>query len=108
MFKITTVGRDTSELQFRHYGLNEELECIDMCTRSWNFYMTSLRDYLEVGRGNPYGSPADRARREAEGQPMSPPATSIHRETLIAATPQQVFELLTNGSQFAAATGMPV
>jgi activator of HSP90 ATPase len=38
---------------------------------------------------------------------MSPPATSIHRETLIAAAPQQVFELLTSGSQFSAATGMP-
>ena len=39
-----------------------------MCTRSWNHYMTSLRDYLEVGHGSPYGSPADKARREAEGR----------------------------------------
>jgi uncharacterized protein YndB with AHSA1/START domain len=32
---------------------------------------------------------------------------SIHQEALIAAPPQQVFELLTNGNLFSAATGMP-
>ena len=64
-FTITPVDGDTSELHFRHQGLSEELECIDMCTRSWDHYMTSLRDYLEVGRGSPFGSPADRARRDA-------------------------------------------
>jgi uncharacterized protein YndB with AHSA1/START domain len=68
-FTITSVDTDTTELHFRHYGLSEDLECIDMCTRSWHFYiMTSLRDYLEVGRGSPYMSPADRARRTAEGR----------------------------------------
>ena len=104
MFTITPVDGGTSELHFRHQGLNEELECIDMCTRSWNHYMTSLRDYLEVGRGSPFGSPADRARREAQAQVTE---MSIHQETLIAAPPQQVFELLTSGSLFSAATGQP-
>jgi uncharacterized protein YndB with AHSA1/START domain len=32
---------------------------------------------------------------------------SIHQESLIAALPQQVFELLTSGTLFSAATGMP-
>jgi uncharacterized protein YndB with AHSA1/START domain len=32
---------------------------------------------------------------------------SVHQETLIAAPPQQVFELLTNGTLFSAATGQP-
>lgn len=32
---------------------------------------------------------------------------SIHQESLIAAPPQRVFELLTNGSLFSAATGQP-
>jgi len=67
-FTITPVDADTSELHFRHKGLSEELECIEMCTRSWNHYMTSLRDYLEVGRGSPFGSSADRARREVQAQ----------------------------------------
>jgi hypothetical protein len=30
--------------------------------------MTSLRDYLEAGQGSPFGSPADKARREAQTQ----------------------------------------
>jgi steroid delta-isomerase-like uncharacterized protein len=65
-FTIAPVDGDTSELHFRHQGLSEELECIDMCTRGWNHYMTSLRDYVEIGHGSPFGSPADRARREAQ------------------------------------------
>jgi steroid delta-isomerase-like uncharacterized protein len=68
-FTITPVDGDASELHFRHQGLSEELECFDMCTRSWNHYMTSLRDYLEAGHGSPFGSPADKARREAQSAP---------------------------------------
>ena len=103
-FTITPVDDDTSELDFLHQGLSEELECIDMCTRSWDHYMTSLRDYLEVGRGSPFGSPADRARRDAQRQAT---AMSIHQESVIAAPPEQVFELLTTGSLFSSATGLP-
>lgn len=108
-FTITPVDGDTSELHFRHHGLNEELECIDMCTRSWNHYMTSLRDHLEIDRGTPFGSPADTARREAEaqGREWEVTETSVHQEALIGAPPQQVFELLTSGSVFGAATGQP-
>lgn len=67
-FTITPVDGDTTELHFHHRGLSQELECIDMCTRSWNHYMTSLRDYLEGGCGSPFGSPADKARRAAQAQ----------------------------------------
>jgi uncharacterized protein YndB with AHSA1/START domain len=67
-FTITPVGPEASELHFRHHGLSAELECIDMCTRSWNHYMTSLRDYLEGGCGNPFGSLGDNARREAQAR----------------------------------------
>jgi uncharacterized protein YndB with AHSA1/START domain len=67
-FTITPVDRNTTALHFRHHGLSEELECFDMCTRSWTHYMTSLRDYLEAGHGSPFGSPADTARRDAQAQ----------------------------------------
>ncbi|MEU0571482.1 SRPBCC domain-containing protein [Nonomuraea sp. NPDC005983] len=72
-FTITPVDGDTSELVFRHQGLSEDLECFGMCSRSWQHYMTSLRDYLEVGGGSPFGSPADGARRQAQAA-----GTSIH------------------------------
>jgi uncharacterized protein YndB with AHSA1/START domain len=65
-FTVAPVGADSAELHFRHHGLHEELECIDTCTRSWNHYMSSLRDLLEVGSGSPFGSPADAARRAAQ------------------------------------------
>jgi uncharacterized protein YndB with AHSA1/START domain len=61
-FTITAVD-GVSEVEFRHIGLTDELECIDMCTRGWDHYLGSLRDYLETGRGNPRGSEADIARR---------------------------------------------
>jgi hypothetical protein len=67
-FTIRRIDAATSELHFHHHGLSEDLECIDMCTRSWDHYMSSLRGYLESGCGSPRGSAADRARREAQGK----------------------------------------
>jgi uncharacterized protein YndB with AHSA1/START domain len=67
-FTINRVDHNTTELHFHHHGLNDALDCIDMCTRSWNHYMTSLRDYVEDGIGSPFGSPGDKARRVAEGR----------------------------------------
>lgn len=66
MFNITPVDGLESELHFRHVGLTSELECVDMCSRSWDHFMLSLRDYVETGAGSPMGSDADNARREAE------------------------------------------
>jgi uncharacterized protein YndB with AHSA1/START domain len=67
-FTITQVSQNETEIQFRHIGLTPELECIDMCTRSWNHFLPSLRLYLETGAGQPRGSEADLAwRREAYG-----------------------------------------
>jgi uncharacterized protein YndB with AHSA1/START domain len=64
-FTINPIDADMCELNFRHHGLTAELDCHDMCTRSWDHYMVSLRDYVEADRGMPFGSPADRAwRRE--------------------------------------------
>jgi uncharacterized protein YndB with AHSA1/START domain len=65
-FTITPLGTDSCELTFRHVGLNDEMECIDMCTNGWNHYLASLRDYVETGHGNPRGSEADLERRAAE------------------------------------------
>ncbi len=65
-FTITPVEGDASELHFRHHGLTQELDCIETCTLRWNHYLVSLRDYLEVGRGSPFGSSADKARRARE------------------------------------------
>jgi hypothetical protein len=67
VFTITPVD-DAAELHFRHHGLTPELDCIQMCTSSWNHFLVSLRNYVEAGRGMPLGSSDDNARRrEAAG-----------------------------------------
>jgi uncharacterized protein YndB with AHSA1/START domain len=62
-FTIIPLDGDASELQFRHHGLTAELDCIEDCTRGWDHFLESLRQYAEVGRGMPRGSDADSARR---------------------------------------------
>jgi uncharacterized protein YndB with AHSA1/START domain len=62
-FIIHPVDGDASELRFRHHGLSTELDCIEQCTRGWDHFLDSLRQYAEVSRGMPHGSSEDRARR---------------------------------------------
>ena len=76
-FTITPVDDETTELHFRHHGLHDALDCIEMCSRSWDHYITSLRDHVERGAGSPYGSPADQARRVAEGRATQPVGRSF-------------------------------
>ena len=62
-FTIAPVDGDACELHFRHLGLTAQLDCIDECTRGWDHFLVSLRDYVETGRGSPRGSSGDEARR---------------------------------------------
>jgi uncharacterized protein YndB with AHSA1/START domain len=69
IFTITPVGDGACELTFEHVGLDDELECKEMCSRSWDhFVRTSLRELAEGGPGAPNRSPRDLARRAAEQQ----------------------------------------
>jgi len=66
-FTITPIDDASSELTFEHRGLNDQLECKDMCSRSWDHFVgTSLRELAEGGPGAPNRSPRDLARRAAE------------------------------------------
>ena len=66
-FTITPIDPGACELTFEHIGLTGELECKDMCSRSWDhFVRTSLRELAEGGPGAPNRSPRDLARRAAE------------------------------------------
>ena len=62
-FTITLLDDGACELHFRHGGLTSELDCIEECTRGWDHFIVSLRDYVETGRGMPRGSSGDDARR---------------------------------------------
>lgn len=66
-FTITPLDEGSCELTFEHFGLDDQLECKDMCSRSWDhFVRTSLRELAEGGPGAPNRSPRDLARRAAE------------------------------------------
>jgi uncharacterized protein YndB with AHSA1/START domain len=53
-FEIKYVSDEESVLNFTHFGLNEELECFQVCERGWTSYLTSLKHLLLHGYGNPY------------------------------------------------------
>ena len=66
-FTITPIDDSSCELGFQHRGLTDQLECKDMCSRSWDHFVgTSLRELTESGTGAPNRSPRDLARRAAE------------------------------------------
>ena len=66
-FTITPIDDDSCEVTFVHVGLNDNLECKDMCSRSWDHFVgISLRELAEGGSGAPNRSPRDLERRAAE------------------------------------------
>jgi hypothetical protein len=66
-FTITPIDDRACELTFVHLGLDDELECKDTCSRSWDhFVRTSLKELAEGGPGAPNRSPRDLARRASE------------------------------------------
>ena len=66
-FTIVPIDAGACELTFEHVGLNDQLECKDMCSRSWDhFVRTSLRELAEGEPGAANRSPRDLARRAAE------------------------------------------
>jgi uncharacterized protein YndB with AHSA1/START domain len=66
-FTITPIDEVSCELIFEHSGLDDRLECKEMCSRSWDHFVgTSLRELAEGGAGAPNRSPRDLARRAAE------------------------------------------
>ena len=66
-FTITPIDDGSCELTFEHRGLDDRLECKEMCSRSWDHFVgTSLRELAELGTGAPNRSPRDLARRAAE------------------------------------------
>jgi uncharacterized protein YndB with AHSA1/START domain len=67
-FDLEAAPEGGCELRFRHAGLTPKLECYGDCKSGWDHYVTSLQAYVETGVGNPTGSAADVARREAREQ----------------------------------------
>jgi hypothetical protein len=43
-----------SKVTLTHQGLVPNLECFEVCQAGWNYFLGSLKDYLETGTGYPY------------------------------------------------------
>jgi hypothetical protein len=47
--------KDGSEIHFEHKGLIPEFECYNACESGWNYFLESLKLYLNIGKGTPHG-----------------------------------------------------
>ena len=45
---------DTTLLNLEHIGLNETIECYEICANGWQQFTNSLKLYVEIGTGNPF------------------------------------------------------
>jgi len=43
-----------SKVTLTHEGLVPALECYEICEAGWGYFLGSLKNYLETGRGYPY------------------------------------------------------
>lgn len=53
VFELNQDG-DKTQVNFTHQGLTPHEECFNICSEAWTFYIqTSLKEYLESGKGRP-------------------------------------------------------
>jgi hypothetical protein len=43
-----------TRLDFEHIGLVPAFECYDFCSDGWRYFLGSLQQLVETGRGTPY------------------------------------------------------
>lgn len=47
-------GDQGTTLTFLHEGLNQSLECYEVCEAGWDTFLNSLETYLLTGKGRPF------------------------------------------------------
>lgn len=53
VFRLTPQGNGRTRLDFEHIGLVPALECYGLCSDGWQYYLGSLQQFAETGRGTP-------------------------------------------------------
>ena len=53
-FDLAPAGAGTA-LRFCHRGLTPQLNCYERCEAGWTHFIESLVDYVDTGKGRPYG-----------------------------------------------------
>lgn len=54
-FNLSRNPDGATALSFIHEGLTPNLDCCEACFDGWNYFLESLKQYLETGKGTPYG-----------------------------------------------------
>lgn len=55
VFWTITEEETGSKIEMQHQGLTPELLCYDVCEAGWDmFFLGSLKQYLDTGKGNPH------------------------------------------------------
>ena len=54
VFRLTPQGNGRTRLDFEHLGLVPAFECYDLCCDGWRYFLDSLQQFVETGRGTPY------------------------------------------------------
>jgi len=53
-FRLTPTIDGKTRLDFEHIGLVPALECYDLCSNCWSYFLGSLQQLVETGRGTPW------------------------------------------------------
>jgi uncharacterized protein YndB with AHSA1/START domain len=54
VFRLTPTIDGKTRLDFEHIGLVPALGCYDLCSNGWNYFLASLQQLVETGRGTPW------------------------------------------------------
>ncbi|MEM8484615.1 MAG: SRPBCC domain-containing protein [Bacteroidota bacterium] len=49
-----SAASEGSHVTFTHNGLVPSLECYDICEQGWDYFLGSLKQFLETGTGSPF------------------------------------------------------
>lgn len=54
VFRLSDAGQGSTRLDFEHIGLVPSFECYGMCVKGWQYFLGSLQQYLDTGKGTPH------------------------------------------------------
>ena len=54
VFRMSPVAGGRTRLDFEHIGLVPEMDCYELCSGGWQYFLTSLQQYAGTGRGTPH------------------------------------------------------
>jgi uncharacterized protein YndB with AHSA1/START domain len=54
VFRLSPLDDRRTRLDFEHVGLEPALACYGMCSDGWRYFLGSLQQLVETGRGTPY------------------------------------------------------